>query len=42
MNVKKQIEFTTLPYKNGLEHLDVFVEVKVLDGTIGKNVRPIK
>jgi hypothetical protein len=32
--VKKQIEFITLPYKNGLENLNVFVVQKVLDGTI--------
>ena len=32
----KQIEFITLPYKNGPEHLNACVAVKVSDGIIGK------
>jgi hypothetical protein len=32
--VKKQIEFITLPYKNGHENSNVFVVLKVSDGTI--------
>jgi hypothetical protein len=32
----KQIEFITLPYKNGPEHLNARVAVKAFVGIIGK------
>jgi hypothetical protein len=32
----KQIEFITLPYKNGPEHLNACVAVKAFVGIIGK------
>jgi hypothetical protein len=32
----KQIEYIILPYKNGLEHLNANVVVKVSNGLIGK------
>jgi hypothetical protein len=32
----KQVEFITLPYKNGPEHLNANVVVKVSNGLIGK------